>query len=451
MRAKFTDERSIREVISQMTLEEKANFVTMAHEVPNLTYEIPDMEVPALTALDGATGVNGTNRMMDFIVTLNQRGEQGEETEPINPWRDFSALLAMEPEEAEKAAEGSSVKQDFVRFLEETGNPAGKYISFPSGVNIGACFDEERAYKIGKAVGTELRASHVDVCFGPNVDIIRDPLGGRNYEMYGEDPILVSRTAAAFVRGMQSVGTAACVKHFIANNQETRRATKDTHVSRRTLRELYAKGFEACVKEGGARALMSAYNAVNGKFSSYNRELLTEWLKEEWGFEGLVYSDSGAVTGSNAEAVAAGLDMVLHGATAECDGSDIVEAVKNGTLGADRLDDAIERYLKLALWIREAREHTPIEYDQESLLKASYDTVADGMVLLKNEDALPLAKEARIAVFGERARDTMECGGGSTFVTTPLHSDILSALKKAGMGVVYGGTGTHWDFVLARE
>lgn len=298
-------------------------------------------------------------------------------------------------------------------------NPEGRYVCFPSGVNIGACFDTDIACRIGRAVGEEMRACHVDVCFGPNVDIMREPLGGRNYEMYGEDPVLVGETAAAFIKGLQSTGTAACAKHFMANNQETRRTTKDTHVSGRTLRELYAQGFEKAVKEGGVKCVMSAYNAVNEKFSSYNKEFLTDWLKEEWGFDGLVFSDSGAVNGNNDKAVAAGLDIILHGAAAPLDTSDLFRAVEDGTLSMSRIDNVISRYLHLVLWIRETRENVPLPYDQKALLQTAYDTVIDGMVLLKNENVLPLSEGTKIALFGQRSKKTMECGGGSTYITTP--------------------------------
>lgn len=442
MRIQFTDAASIPEVIRQMTLEEKISFIAMAHPSTNSISEVKEMGVPALQTLDGATGVNGTNRMLDFLY-----GREGAASTTDHPWSVLQGLIAMEPEEAEKAAAGDAYLTDFVRYLREVCNPEGKYICFPSGVNVGACFDSEAAERIGRAVGEELRACHVDICFGPNVDIMREPLGGRNYEMYGEDPVLVGETAVAFIRGMQSAGTAACAKHFMANNQETRRTTKDTHVSRRTLRELYAQGFEKAVRRAGVKSVMSAYNAVNGQFSSYNREFLTDWLKEEWGFDGLLFSDSGAVSGRNDQAVGAGLDIILHGATAGLDTSDIEQAVRAGSLPMSRIDDVIARYLRLVLWLREAREKTPLVYDQQKLLRVAYDTVADGLVLLKNEGALPLAGTERTALYGHRAAETMECGGGSTYITTPLHSNLLDELKKAGMNA-FPGEAESADVVL---
>ena len=429
MRAQFTTLSSIPDVISQMTLEEKISFITMAHPSTNYISEVPDMGVPALQTLDGATGVNGTNRMLDFLYRKQSDGSQNTD----HPWGLLQSFLEMEPEDAEKAAEGDPYLTEFVRFLRNVCNPEGKYICFPSGVNIGAMFDTEAAWRIGRAVGEELRACHVDICFGPNVDIMREPLGGRNYEMYGEDPVLVSETATAFIRGMQSVGTAACAKHFMANNQETRRTTKDTHVSRRTLRELYAQGFEKAVKEADVKSVMSAYNAVNGQFSSYNKEFLTDWLKNEWGFDGLLFSDSGAVSGANDKAVGAGLDIILHGATAELDPSDLYRAVEDGSLPVSRIDDVIERYLRLAYWIKETREKVPLVYDQEKLLQIACDTAAESIVLLKNQDVLPFSCDTKLELKGARAQKTMECGGGSTFITTPLHSNLMDEFSRRGM------------------
>lgn len=287
MSKKMTDEAMIPNIIREMTLEDKMNFIVTP--TPCITYVMEELGIEPIVLADGATGVNGTHIMLDFLQELMKRmrkmpEQSAEQASGMgNPWLELQELISLEESEALKIAEGNPMKIGFMNFLKSRRNPEGKFVAFPSGVNIGACFNEDSAYQIGKAVGEEMRASHVDVCLGPNVDIVRDPLGGRNYEMYGEDPILVGRTGAAFVRGMQSTGTAACAKHFIANNQETRRQTKDTHVSNRTLRELYAKGFENAVKAGGIKSVMSAYNAVNGTFSSYNKMLLNDWLKEEWG------------------------------------------------------------------------------------------------------------------------------------------------------------------------
>ncbi len=440
MRAKLTNEASISAVLADMTLEEKANMLIAAGPCPS--YAIPDMDIPSIILADGATGANGTHIILDFLLEMMKRAaaaskEQGAAPKrPAgNPFVELQSVITAKPEDREAMCAGDPLKEGFCRYLKNRQNPAGSFVSFPSGVNIGAGFNEAQAYALGRAAGEEMRASHVDVCLGPNVDIVRDPLGGRNYEMYGEDPILVGRTASAYIRGMQSVGSAACAKHYLCNNQETRRQTKDTHVSRRTMRELYAKGFEAAVKEADVKAVMSAYNAVNGTFSSYNKETLTEWLKEEWGLSGIVVSDWGAVTGENDKAVDAGMDLVLHGPS-PCDPGDIVAAVKAGTLDLARVDDAVSRILRLILWQKEVQAAVPMEYDQPAILKTAYDTVVDGMVLLKNEaDALPLSTGEKTAFYGSRAKNTMECGSGSTFVYTSLHSNVYDEAAKLGVSV----------------
>ena len=432
MSVALREEKDIREIISELSVEEKAKFLIAATAC--ISQSVPEREIEPLVLADGATGVNGVHILLDFFAEAAKMAMSGVEGKPVgkgqgNPLFELQELIGMEEEEAYGAAKGNPMKGSFLDYLKERRNPEGRFISFPSGINIGACFSEEQAYRIGEAVGKEMRAARIDVCLGPNVDIMRDPLGGRNYEMYGEDPVLVGRTAAAFIRGMQSTGTAACAKHFIANNQETRRQSKDTHVSERTLRELYARGFKKAVKDGGVRVVMSAYNAVNGTFSSYNRTILTDWLKEEWGFDGVVVSDWGAVTGHNDAAVDAGMDLVLHGPS-PCDETDIVKAVKEGTLSEERVNDAVERILKLTLWLRKQRLCAAPDYPQEDLLRQAYETVTEGMVLLKNEGALPLSKESCVAFYGKRARETMECGSGSTYIITPLHSNVSGESEK---------------------
>lgn len=437
MRTKLTNRNSIPAVIRDMTLEEKAQMLVAAGPCPS--FAIPDMDIPSLIFADGVTGVNGTHIVLDYLLEIMAKAMRNQDPAAAsagsgmeNPWIELQAVIRVDPEEAETLCEGNSAKEGFLQFLKSRRNPSGRFIAFPSGNNIGAGFNEDRAYALGRAVGTEMRASHLDVCLGPNVDIIRDPLGGRNYEMYGEDPILVSRTAAAFIRGMQSVGTAACAKHFLCNNQETRRQTKNTHVSKRTMRELYAKGFEAAVKEADVKSVMSAYNAVNGIFSSYNKMMLTEWLKDEWGLNGIVVSDWGAVTGDMSESVDAGMDLVLHGPTPR-DSSEIAAAVRAGTLSEERVNDAVRRILELVLWQKEVQAEKPISYDQDALLKTAYDSIVDGMVMLKNEGVLPLTKTEKTAFFGSCAKKTMECGSGSTFVTTVLHTNVFD--ESAALGV----------------
>lgn len=473
MRTKLTNTASIPGVIADLTTEEKVNFLILP--MPCISQAIPDMDIPSLVLADGATGVNGTHIVLDFLMGMMARtagaarnetsskvsaeGEASSDAAPEknassgaaggmgNIWVEMLELVEATEEKAAKMAEGNSIKMAFLPYLKNRRNAAGASVSFPSGINIGATFRPSQAKKIGAAVGQEMRSAHMDVCLGPNVDVMRDPLGGRNYEMYGEDPLLVRRIAPAFISGMQSTGTAACAKHYIANNQETRRETKDTHVSIRTLREIYAKGFEASVKEAKVKSVMSAYNAVNGVFSSYNKMTLTDWLKEEWGFDGVVVSDWGAASKNPQDSIAAGLDVTLNG-PGERAFQELTEAIESGKLDETRMNDALARFLQLVIWIRDSHQEIADAYNQEQILKEAYDTLVDGAVLLKNEgDVLPLGKSLKTAFYGTRAKNTMECGSGSTMVNTCLHGNVYD--ESAALGVeVHDGCMDGVDVVV---
>lgn len=450
----------IKEIVKKMTLEEKVALIST--DGPCALYELKNHGVPSIIFADGATGVNASHISLDFLMAMQKRraaaaaqqdskqdsqqgakqsGEdanmQGNEKlkkAMANPMGYVQSLIEMEPDDAAGEAAGNPIGEGFLQYVTTRRNPAGKIVSFPSGVNIGATFNEKLVNELGEAIGQEMNASNLDVVLGPNVDIARDPLGGRNYEMYGEDPLLVGRTAVAMVNGIQKTGTAACAKHFLANNQETRRQTKNTHVSTRTLREVYVKGFEKAVKHAGLKSVMSAYNAVNGVFSSYNKTALTSWLKEEWGFEGAVVSDWGAVTGETDKSLAAGLDLVLHGPL-PYDTSDVAAGIENGTLSMERLDDAVERLLSLVYWVKETKENYEFDFDLNQILEKAYETVVDGTVLLKNQDILPLSVDTKVSFGGSRARNTLECGGGSTYITTSLHSNVADSAEQLGANV----------------
>lgn len=477
MRTKLTNAASIPGVIADMTTEEKVKFLILP--TPCISQAIPDMDIPSVVLADGATGVNGTHIMLDFLMEMaakagaasgasmegnapggasaegNASGNasaEGNDSSNVaagmgNIWVEMQELVDVSEEEAARLAKGNPIKMAFLQYLKNRRNTAGASVSFPSGINIGATFRPEQAKRIGKAVGQEMRSAHLDVCLGPNVDIMRDPLGGRNYEMYGEDPALVRRIAPAFISGMQSTGTAACAKHYIANNQENRRETKDTHVSIRTLREIYAKGFEASVKEAGVKSVMSAYNAVNGVFSSYNKMILTDWLKEEWGFDGVIVSDWGAASKHPQDSIAAGLDVTLNG-PGERAFQELAEAMESGKLDEARVNDALTRFLQLVIWIRDSHQEIADAYDQKQVLKEAYDTLVDGSVLLKNENGvLPLDKSSKTAFYGTRAKDTMECGSGSTMVNTCLHGNVYD--ESAALGVeVFDGCMEDADVVV---
>lgn len=431
MRTKLTDKHSINQVITELTLDEKLNLVgeyTSSHSL-----EIPDMEIPSLFLADGVTGVNGTQMILDYITSPGMDTEVLQQRFYMSG--DFERLLTMNLDEAQKEYAEDEVMQGLIRYMRKV-RPNGKqYISFPSGINIGASFSRETARESGEAAGWELRDSGIDLCMGPNVDIARDPLGGRNYEMYGEDPKLVSDMSASYIQGMQKTGVGACAKHFIANNQETNRNISDAHISRRTLYELYAKGFESAVKKGNVKSIMTAYSAVNGTFSSYNKELLTDLLKKEWGFKGIVVSDWGAVKEEKETSIEAGMDMILCGPN---DMSECKKAIQEGRLSEKVLDERVHAILNLIIELKDVQTGNPAAYQQDKLLGTARKTITEGSVLLKNEDGvLPLRKETKLAVYGERSRNLVEFGTGSTKVTTNLHSNIWEECQKYSQKLTY--------------
>lgn len=434
-RTKLTDAASIPAVVAGLTLEEKLDLVgeyTACH-----TYAIPELDIPALCLMDGATGPNGVQAVLDYItdpaVLATLTPEQAGRFTYASP--ELVALNEADPDEAARRYAGDKAMAGLVRRI-AAHRPGGRqYISFPSGVNLGAAFDPALARRLGEAVGHELRRSGADVCMGPNIDIARDPLGGRNYEMYGEDPTLVCATADGFIRGLQSTGTAAVAKHFLANNQETGRNVKDTHLSQRTLQELYARPFRHAVRHTGTKAIMSAYNAINGTFTTYNKALLTDLLRQDWGFTGVVVSDWGAATYHKPDALAAGLDLITCGPN---DMAQVRTAVQDGTLPVSVLDRSVARLLELVLWVRDTQAAAPLPADDAAGLDAARQAVAEGSVLLKNRnDLLPLAENQTVCFAGRRSRELIEYGTGSTAVPTARHSDPYTAYAALGRPVTW--------------
>jgi len=426
MRARLTTPDSIPLVIADMTLDEKLNLVG-AYKACH-TLAIPDMNIPALCLMDGVTGINGVQVVLDYITAPDViRAPEVAQNVDFG-LQEFVALNRAVLTEAEEEHAGDAFYLGLIRHVAKFRPDSRHYISFPSGINIGAGFHSEMAANVGQAVGWEMRDSGVDICLGPNVDIVRDPLGGRNYEMYGEDPHQVAQISAHFIRGMQSTGIGACAKHFLANNQETNRNTKDTHLSERTMREIYSRGFYAAVKQANVKAIMSAYNAINGTFTSYNKALLTGLLRDEWGFEGLVVSDWGAASADKENSLAAGMDLILCGPN---DMTGAKTAVEEGRLPQVVLDERVARILKTIVELRAEQAQIPAEYEPTSLLNCAYDAIVDGSVLLKNEGAvLPLPKDARVTFYGNRSRNMLEYGSGSTAVPTNLHSNVYDEFGK---------------------
>ncbi|WP_232662852.1 glycoside hydrolase family 3 C-terminal domain-containing protein [Pseudonocardia sp. TRM90224] len=300
---------------------------------------------------------------------------------------------------------------------------------FPTASALGSSWDEGLAAEVGAAIGVEARASGVAVVLGPGVNIKRTPLCGRNFEYFSEDPFLSGRMGAALVEGLQSQQVGASLKHFAANNQETERLRISADVDERTLREIYLPAFEHIVTTARPWTVMCAYNKVNGTFASQHRELLTGILRDEWGFDGLVVSDWGAVH-DRVAAMIAGLDLEMPPNTGISDRA-VVEAVADGSLAEDVLDESVRRLLRL---VEQARERKPATADLDAHHTLARRAAAESMVLLKNDGGvLPIADSAglTVAVLGEMATVPRYQGAGSSLVSATRVDIPLDALAAA--------------------
>ena len=299
-----------------------------------------------------------------------------------------------------------------------------KAICFPTASAMACSFDRELLYTVGNALGEECVAEDVSVLLGPGINMKRSPLCGRNFEYYSEDPYLAGELATAFVKGVQSHNVGTSLKHFAANNQEWRRMSISVKADERTLREIYLAAFEKVVKEAQPWTVMCSYNRINGVYSCENKWLLNGILREEWGFEGLVMTDWGAMN-QRIPALKAGLDLEMPDCHGETD-CQIVEAVKNGTLDEAVLDKTVLRILKLVNnYVSKKPEARP-SYDKEAHHKLVQKTASESAVLLKNNGILPLNPEQKIALIGEFAKTPRIQGGGSSHINC---SKITSALE----------------------
>ncbi|MFD6056029.1 glycoside hydrolase family 3 C-terminal domain-containing protein [Agromyces sp. NPDC060279] len=306
---------------------------------------------------------------------------------------------------------------------------------FPPAVALGSAWDPELAERVGRALGEEARAEGVGVLLGPGINIKRSPLCGRNFEYLSEDPIVSGVLGAALVRGLQSQGVGASLKHFAANNQEFDRMRASSDVDPRPLREIYLRGFQRVVEDAQPWTVMCSYNRINGVFASEDPWLLTKVLREEWGFEGLVVSDWGAVN-DRVAGLPAGLDLEMPSSDGRTD-AQLVEAVREGRLAESALDLAAERAVRLAQRAV-AGADADASYDVDAHHALAREAAARGVVLLKNEGVLPLAPGARVAVVGEFARTPRYQGAGSSLINpTRLDTALEEIGRLAGAAPVF--------------
>jgi beta-glucosidase len=298
---------------------------------------------------------------------------------------------------------------------------------FPTAVSLASSWDTALVREVGEAIGREAAAQGVDVVLGPGANIKRTPLGGRNFEYFSEDPYLAGEMAVAWIDGVQSRGVGASLKHFALNNQEFQRNVIDAVADERTLRELYLPAFETAVRRARPWTVMTAYNKVNGALCAQNAPLLTDILKQEWDYQGVVVSDWGAVR-ERVASLAAGLDLEMPGPRPR-GVRRIVDAVGNGELDVAVLDDAVLRLLRLAA--RASHRSAAEEPDAAAHHALARRAAADGMVLLSNDGTLPLDGRGTLAVIGRSAEHPHTQGGGSSHIN-PTRVDIpLEALAAA--------------------
>ncbi|MDB4582055.1 glycoside hydrolase family 3 C-terminal domain-containing protein [Draconibacterium sp.] len=410
-------ENKTKDIVKSMTLEQKAQLVIGT----GMFFEMPDSirdKMPPMFG-GGPREDNDYNRMVDKI-RLYLPGAAGVTAE-FPELKVTSQVLADGP---------AGLRISPMR----KGDDHTYYCTaFPIATVLASTWDTELVEKVGQAMGNEVLEYGADVILGPGMNIQRDPLCGRNFEYYSEDPLVTGKMAAAMVKGIQSNGVGTSIKHFAVNNQETSRMSANVIVSERALREIYLKGFEIAVKEAKPWTVMSSYNKVNGEYTSESHDLLTKILRNDWEFKGYVVTDWGGGSDLVAQMVA-GNDMIQPGSPKQIE--TLIEAVKSGKLDERVLDRNVERILTIML---ETPRYNGYEVSSKPDLKlhakVTRQAATDGMVLLENKNnALPISKESkRVAAFGATSLDIIAGGTGSGDVNEAYTISLFDGLKNNGL------------------
>ena len=311
-------------------------------------------------------------------------------------------------------------------------NPSEPATCFPTAAAVANSWDIALAESLGEALGEEAAAQGVGVLLGPGLNIKRNPLCGRNFEYFSEDPYLTGKMAAGYVRGIQSKGVSACPKHFAVNNQETLRMVSDSIVDERTLREIYLTGFEIVLGESNPRCIMTAYNKVNGAYANENRHLLQDILRGEWGYRGVVVTDWG---GSNDHALGVKLGSTLEMPAPGGDSvRELVKAVKNGRVSEVDINARLEELLDLIKSASSALQKAPKTIDWEAHHNLARKAAAESMVLLKNRGGiLPLDPDQSVAIIGDFAQTPRYQGAGSSLVNAPQVENFRQVFERSGI------------------
>ena len=373
--------KKIKELIGKMTLEEKASMCSGADFWH--TEKIERLGIPASMVSDGPHGLRKQNDKADHLGV----------------------------------------------------NESIKAVCFPAGCATAASFNRNLLKDIGRTLGNECQAEGVSVILGPAVNIKRSPLCGRNFEYYSEDPLVASEMAGALIEGVQSQNVGTSIKHFLANNQEHRRMTSSSNIDERTLREIYLAAFEGAIVKQKPWTVMCSYNRLNGTHLAENEEYLTNVLRKEWGFDGYVMSDWGAVN-NRVDGLKAGLDLEMPSSFGMND-AEIVKAVKEGRLDEEIINQSVERILNIVYRFEENRDKNAtwnLRRDHEKARLAAEETI----VLLKNENILPLAQDKKVAFIGKFAAAPRYQGGGSSHINSQYVTSALSHIKdNDGYAIAY--------------
>lgn len=309
-------------------------------------------------------------------------------------------------------------------------NDSAPATCFPAAITSGATWNKELVARMARAIGEEALAEGVSVVLGPGVNIKRNPKCGRNFEYYSEDPYLAGQMAASFITALQSTGVGTSLKHFACNSQEYKRHNSDSQVDERTLREIYLRAFEIAVKSAQPATVMAAYCRLNGEFCACNKRLLTDILRKEWGFKGLVVSDWSAMA-RHVDGIDAGCDLGMPGGTRYEDNV-VKEAVESGTLSMEAVDECCGRVIALAMKGDEVHQaHKDATYDKDEHDALTAQIASEGAVLLKNDGALPLKPNSKVLLVGHMAKDARYQGAGSSHIVPNKITNITDVMSGA--------------------